>query len=99
MKIRIAPGNPPREEQFLDWLLMIEREICRITHAESCESIDGAGGAEVGDRQTIVFVVDIPDLLPSMKRVLVDLGYSYCVGDSAVWHGFHVLQPPEPTIE
>ncbi len=83
----------------MDLLLAIEKEIRRITGAACCESSDGAGGAEIGDRQTMVFIVDIPDLLPTMEREFVDLGYSYCLGDSAVWHGFQVLQPPEATME
>lgn len=98
MKIRISPADPPLEQPFDQWVVRISAEICRITGAKDIESISGAGGPDVGDRQTIVFVVDIPQLLPSMERELCD-AYSYCEGDSAVWRGFHVMQPPEPSVD
>jgi len=99
MKIRISPASPPLEGPHIEWILRIEEEICRIIGAEQAEGWDGAGGVEPGDRHSIVFVFEIPELLPRMKRDLTDLGYSYCEGDSKVWRGFEVELPPEPSAE
>ena len=99
MKIRISPASPPREEPFQEWLLRIETEICEIIGPAQFESCGGAGGVEEGDRHGIVFVFDIPELLPHMERELTGLGYSYCLGDSKIWRGFEVLLPPEPPAE
>jgi hypothetical protein len=99
MKIRISPANPPLEAPQIDWTLRIEAEISGILGVEQAEGWDGAGGIEPGDRHNIVFVFEVPELLPRMKRELTDLGYTYAPGDSKVWRGFEVELPPEPTAE